>query len=317
MNNKLYSSVAIQRQLLASSAKNLASYLKYSSRHSGSRHGKCLLTRCGPNELGPTIKRKAQEIRSRIESLGEEGVEFQLRAAQPARIPHHLLATISDVAIQKNRIALFVEVTREGFESSEAVATRCSRLVQWGCDGVAVWTDIAFTPEGCADLQRVCDEVEVPVLRLDYAIHPLQLTETTQAGAAGINLINAVLSDAAPRMLALCDNLKLDYALEVVNEEELQAGINHGCKVFGINLSVGLSLAIPGFKHDMACRLTQQIPFSALSVVGVSTLEEAVDVKEAGATAVLLKKEALAGKSDQEQRDFITELLQRLSDTMF
>lgn len=42
-----------------------------------------------------------------------------------------------------------------------------------------------------------------------------------------------------------------------------------GVVFYGINLSVGLSVAIPGFASDMAHGLLGEMPFGTISIVGV------------------------------------------------
>ena len=51
-----------------------------------------------------------------------------------------------------------------------------------------------------------------------------------------------------------------------------------GVPMFGCNLGVGLSLALPGFRADIAKGILAKLPFGASSVVGAKSLEEAVKV---------------------------------------
>jgi indole-3-glycerol phosphate synthase len=69
-----------------------------------------------------------------------------------------------------------------------------ARLVMCGADAIAVHTDELYTPDGVSDLMAVCERVEVPVWRLDWCLHPLQLIDTAEAGAAAINIIHGVLN---------------------------------------------------------------------------------------------------------------------------
>jgi indole-3-glycerol phosphate synthase len=63
-------------------------------------------------------------------------------------------------------------------------------------------------------------------------------------------------------------------------------GLSHAGVVFyGINLSVGLSVAIPGFASDMAHGLLGEMPFGTISIVGVKDLEQARKARMSGECA--------------------------------
>eukprot|EP00271_Cylindrocystis_brebissonii_P020222 TRINITY_DN6616_c0_g1_i2.p1 TRINITY_DN6616_c0_g1~~TRINITY_DN6616_c0_g1_i2.p1 ORF type:complete len:106 (-),score=26.63 TRINITY_DN6616_c0_g1_i2:152-469(-) len=70
-----------------------------------------------------------------------------------------------------------------------------------------------------------------------------------------------------------------------------------GVPLFGINLSVALSLSssIPGLRSSLATSLLGRLPFGAAAVVGVTSIEEARAMKEAGASAIVLKRGGLQG----------------------
>ena len=82
----------------------------------------------------------------------------------------------------------------------------------------------------------------------------------------------------------------------MVNRTELSRLGDVGVPFFGINLSVGLSLALPGFQTDMAKGLLNNMPFGAVTLVGAKSPSDAVQARLAGADAILLKKEMLTEK---------------------
>ncbi len=55
-----------------------------------------------------------------------------------------------------------------------------------------------------------------------------------------------------------------------------------GVGLFGVNLAVGLSLALPNFATDMAKGLLADLPFGAASLVGIKTFDEALKARLAG-----------------------------------
>ena len=87
-----------------------------------------------------------------------------------------------------------------------------------------------------------------------------------------------------------------------------------GVPFFGINLSVGLSLALPGFQTEMAKGLLNSMPFGAITLVGAKSPSDAVQARAAGADAVLLKKEMLTGQGQSSQ--YVRQMLQQLQYSM-
>lgn len=101
---------------------------------------------------------------------------------------------------------------------------------------------------------------------------------------------------------------------QVVNRTEVSRLGDAGVPFFGINLSVGLSLALPGFQTDMAKGLLSNMPFGAITLVGAKSPSDALQARQAGADAVLLKKEMLTGKG--QSRQAVAQMLQQLQYSM-
>ncbi len=105
------------------------------------------------------------------------------------------------------------------------------------------------------------------------------------------------------------------YKLQVVNKTEVTRLGDAGVPFFGINLSVGLSLALPGFQTDMAKGLLNSMPFGAITLVGAKSCADARKARLAGADAILLKKEMLVGNSQdaKDVRQMLEQLIYSLS----
>lgn len=81
-----------------------------------------------------------------------------------------------------------------------------------------VRVDSEDTPEGGKDLWAVTQAVRVPVLARDWYIHPLQIVEAKEAGAAGlVGVIAQVNGRGTAVMSSFCAALGLDAPVEVVN----------------------------------------------------------------------------------------------------
>lgn len=76
--------------------------------------------------------------------------------------------------------------------------------------------------------------------------------------------------------------------------QELDGLSRMGVVFYGINLGVGISVALPGFASDLAHGLLGEMPFGAITLVGAKGLEDARKARLSGADAVLIKKEMWA-----------------------
>lgn len=108
-----------------------------------------------------------------------------------------------------------------------------------------------------------------------------------------------------------CTAIK-EFWLQVVNRTELTRLGDASVPFFGINLSVGLSLALPGFQSDMATGLLNNMPFGAITLVGAKSAADARRARSAGADAILLKKEMLVGDR-QDVKQMLNQLIYTLS----
>jgi len=86
-----------------------------------------------------------------------------------------------------------------------------------------------------AHLRAVVAEVDLPVLRKDFVVHPAQLLEARDDGAAAVLLIAAVLGDALGAYLRAAWSLGLDALVEVHDDAELDLAVAVGADLIGVN----------------------------------------------------------------------------------
>ncbi|KAH7619923.1 hypothetical protein Ndes2526B_g05168 [Nannochloris sp. 'desiccata'] len=266
----------------------------------------------GGTRLGAIIKRKQQQLAQRLEELGEEGLEERLQSAasNPSAYPYRLARLIADTT-PTGRPVLVFEIARTStsvgqqtdttttISSSKELAEVATRLSKGGADALIVPTDSEDTPEGLSDLfnvSRAAAEIRPippPVLCRDWFLHPLQIVDAKEAGCAGVVGIIASVTGArgTPVMSSFSSALGLDAPVEIVNLAELKAMETFGVPFFALNISVGLSVRIAGFGSDVAAGLLGELPFMAVSLVGVKSLEEARAAREAGADALFVRRE--------------------------
>src|SRR5207247_11247101 len=95
---------------------------------------------------------------------------------------------------------------------------------------ISVLTDEAYFGGSIADLCTVRSSTNLPILRKDFILDPIQVYEAAIAGADAVLLIVAAVDDRSLRDLrqAAEDQLGLDALVEVHTSGELRRGVNAG-----------------------------------------------------------------------------------------
>ena len=166
-----------------------------------------------------------------------------------------------------------------------------------GAAALSVLTDREFFGGELEFLVRVRAAVDLPVLRKDFVVDPLQLWEARGAGADGILLIVRILSDAQlGELLGLTAELGMDALVEVHTADEMARALAAGATLVGINkrelstfvtdLQLSISLAAGVSPHVM--------------LVAESGIRTAADVDRLGAAGF---DAILVGESLMRQPD--------------
>lgn len=105
-----------------------------------------------------------------------------------------------------------------------------------GAAGISILTDQKFFQGSNEILAEMRKLTELPILRKEFIIDPLQLYESFFIGADVVLLIAAVLSDQSLKeLLSICSELKMEAVVEVHNREELQRVCETDADIIGIN----------------------------------------------------------------------------------
>ena len=104
-----------------------------------------------------------------------------------------------------------------------------------GAKAISVLTDAHF--QGTLnDLEAVVAAVDLPVLRKDFILDPIQLKESLIASASGVLLIAAILSPKELRELVEKGlELGLEPLVEVHSRDEVEKALATPARVIGIN----------------------------------------------------------------------------------
>jgi indole-3-glycerol phosphate synthase len=174
---------------------------------------------------------------------------------------------------------------REDFDPA-ALAKSCAA---GGAACLSVLTDHEFFQGDSLHLEDARDACALPVLRKDFIIDPLQVTEARALGADCILLIATALDDA--RMAALADqalSLGMDALAEVHDATELERvlRLDAACLI-GIN---NRDLRTFATSLDTTLALRDKVPADRLLVSesGIHTRDDVARLREAGVPALLI-----------------------------
>jgi indole-3-glycerol phosphate synthase len=219
----------------------------------------------------------------------ERGLESLKVGAISSPPPRSIRAALQ----RKGRLSLIAEIKkaspskgliRPDFDPVE-IALAYERA---GAHAISVLTD-AHHFQGSLDyLRAVRETVELPLLRKEFIIDPLQVYETREAGADAVLLIVALLEkEKLSDLRLLARSLGLGVLVEVHDLAEMETALGVGSDWIGINnrnlKDFMVSLKVT---RDLIAQVPPMVP--VVSESGILTRTDAETVKALGASAVLV-----------------------------
>jgi len=251
--------------------------------------------------LDTIVARKKQEVIS----LRQRGLPQMNKAVAPPRGFIRALTTAPGVAIiaEAKKASPSKGVIQPDFDP-----VRIARKYwEGGAQCLSVLTDVDFFQGALAYIPLVREAVELPVLRKDFIIDPLQIEEAHAVGADAILLIAAILDVGQLREFRLlAESLGMDVLVEVHDERELESALAAESRLIGIN---NRNLNDFSVSLETTFRLLQQIPdgFPVVSESGISSVDDMRRLKAAGVKAALIGESLMrAGQQDQLLREFLS-----------
>lgn len=171
---------------------------------------------------------------------------------------------------------------------------------QGGAHAMSVLTDVDFFQGSIGYIPLVRATVDLPVLRKEFIINPIQIEEAVAFGADAILLIAAILDTAQLQEFRLqAEESGLDVLVEIHNEVELEKTLAAGSRLIGIN-----NRNLNDFTVDLATtfRLQRLIPaeIPLVSESGISSRDDMLRLKEAGITAALIGESLMRSQRQNE-----------------
>ena len=183
--------------------------------------------------LAKIVARKLEESRG----LFEAGVAQEFKAAIARRAaPLSLKA-----ALNRRRPAIIAEIKRASPSRGEfAMGWDPVELAQVfqenGAAAISVLTEVHYFKGDPDFIRRMRPLIQLPILRKDFILEPVQVYETAALGADALLLIVSLLNLGQLRaLLLLTRSLGLEALVEVHTAAEMETGLAAGARVIGIN----------------------------------------------------------------------------------
>lgn len=215
-----------------------------------------------PTVLQKILARKVEEIAQLKARTSLAELEAQARAADAPRG----FARALQAQVARKEAAIIAEVKkaspskgviREHFVPAEIAHS----YAQGGATCLSVLTDVDFFQGGNAYLQQARAACQLPVIRKDFLVDPIQVVEARAIGADCILLIVAALDDGLMgELAATAKDVGLDVLVEVHDGAELERALtvldtplvgvnNRNLHTFEVSLEATLDL-LPRIPQD-------------------------------------------------------------------
>jgi len=175
-----------------------------------------------------------------------------------------------------------------------------------GAAAISILTDQKFFQGSNQILQQMRELTELPILRKEFIIDPLQIYESFFIGADVVLLITAILSDRELKnFLALCRELKLEAIVEVHSLEELKRVLKTKAEIIGINnrdlndFSVDLKTTAK-LRAELK-KLGQLDNHYLIAESGIKNRDDVDFLREIGVDGVLIGEALMRAESPQQK----------------
>ena len=185
-----------------------------------------------PGILAEIVATKREEV----EALRPRRAELEAAAAEgpPVR-------SLEGALRRGGEVALIAECKRRSPGAGEIRPgldpARLTRSYEEnGAAALSVLTDGPYFGGSNEDLARVREATDLPILRKDFTLDPLQVVEARAAGADAVLLIVRILPDPLlGELLSLAGELGMDALVETHDAAEVDRALAAGARIVGIN----------------------------------------------------------------------------------
>lgn len=250
----------------------------------------------------------APAVASILDAAADRGTADERVAADARSFPDAVAAAEAD-----GRVPVVAEVkptspTTDGERAADP-ATLAEGMVAGGATAISVLTEPDHFGGSAAALAAVREAVDVPVLRKDFLLREAQLDTV----AADLVLLIARFlgpepdaaghgADDLSTMVAAVRDRGMEPLVEVHSEAELEAAIDAGARVIGVN---NRDLARLEVDLETFERVAPAVPddVTVLAESGLATAADARRMRAAGADGLLIGSAIMEGVASGEESD--------------
>jgi indole-3-glycerol phosphate synthase len=142
-------------------------------------------------------------------------------------------------ALKRDGLAVIAEVKRaspsQGHIADLNPVDAAKAYERGGAAALSILTEPRHFGGKLAHLEQVAANVNLPLLRKDFTVHPVQIIEAKRAGASAVLLIVAATQHHTKAYIDFAHALGLDVLVEVHDEAELEIALEAGSKIIGVN----------------------------------------------------------------------------------
>ena len=217
-----------------------------------------------------------KEIYARLDHAPElRGAHARLSAASKRNM--HLIAEVKRSSPSKGELATIGDP-----------AALAAQYQEGGASVVSVLTEQRRFKGSIRDFEIVRPAIDLPVLRKDFIVTEFQVVESRLLGADLLLLIVAGLSKSQlTDFYQLATELGMDLLVETHDEDEVEAALDLGARIIGVNSRNLKTLEVDTKAFD---RLIPMIPSDRIKVAesGIQFSREVEHLRTLGANAILV-----------------------------
>jgi indole-3-glycerol phosphate synthase len=184
-----------------------------------------------------------------------------------------------------------------------SVAKTVAKYATGGAACVSVLTERDYFNGSNEDLLEAKNTIELPLLRKDFMLDPIQIYESKILGADCVLLIVSALSKSMYKeMFDLASELNLDVLTEVHDQSELDFALSQGSKLIGIN---NRNLKTFDVDINTSINLSNSINETDIVLVSESGIQNRNDIIKLNSVGIYT---FLVGEHLVKSKDIINEL---------
>ena len=250
------------------------------------------------NLLDTIVFHKREELKKRKTELPLEHLQTQLSSSSsPSRDLRAAITKNNDLTIiaEIKRASPSAGIIKPNFNH----VTIAQEYLHAGVEAISVLTDSHFFMGQLSFINEVKQVVGVPILRKDFIIDSYQVYESKRYGADAILLLAKILDDQKlQEYRELAQELDMQSLVECCNEREIQQALSSGAQIIGIN---NRNLETFDINLSTFAHLRALIPpeLTVVSESGICTAQDALQMKQMGADAILVGTSIMAADDVQ------------------